>query len=432
MSNSLPTTSAHSGVSKTKFSVLSPQSLLIFLLINLILIGVLAAFNASTLVPARGLRFDFYPHWVGGRAVWRGETPYTPAITREIQMGMFGSELPPDADQQNLAYPAYTSIVLGPVIALPAPTAIALWMAIGLAGVIWTPVIWLAILGWRPAPFVLFALLLGLTFGFHYPIDMLVLAQFSGTVLLALSLGIWLLTLRKDVFAGVIFALATVPPTMGAPLALGILGAMALRGRWRGLAAFLVTMALVVGISILRIGWWIPDWLRVVREYAAYAPPAWPPNFLPLPLRIVLVVAVVLYLGWSLVKFLRVSRNQDENSLLVTHHSVLSTQYFVALLLAALLLIPQTGYYYLVLLIPVIVACLERSRALTKSERRLVWLSCILAVVSPWLYFSIPGMNPEMQSLILPLHVGPMWLAVNSRVAIREKTAYRVSVINSK
>jgi len=421
MSDSLPTTSRYSQSLKTQSLVLSPQSCLVLLLINILLIGGLAAFNASTLVPARGLRFDFYPHWVGGRAVWRGETPYRPEITREIQVGMFGGELPPDADQQNLAYPAYTSILLGPVIALPAPTAIALWMAIGLAGVIWTPVIWLAILGWRPAPFVLFALLLGLIFGFHYPIDMLVLAQFSGTVLLAVSLGTWLLTLHRDIYAGIIFALATVPPTIGAPLALGILGAMALRGRWRGLAAFLLTMAVLVGISILRIGWWIPDWLRVVREYAAYAPPAWPPNFLPLPLRIPLVAGIFLFLGWSLLNFLRTSRNQDENLLLITHHSSLFTQSFtafvIAALLAALLLIPQTGYYYLVLLIPVIMACLERARGLPRNERRLIWLSCILAVASPWVYFSIPGMNPELQSLILPLHVGLTWLAINVRLA---------------
>src|SRR6266540_2106394 len=86
------------------------------LLVNLILIAGLAAFNASTLVPARGLRFDFYPHWVGGRALWSGQTPYTPEITRQVQEGMFGGELPPGADQQNMAYPAYTAVVLAPVI----------------------------------------------------------------------------------------------------------------------------------------------------------------------------------------------------------------------------------------------------------------------------------------------------------------------------
>src|SRR6185369_11989074 len=149
MSDTTPSIATTSSA-KTQSTIFNPRFLLVILAINVILIGGLAAFNASTLVPARGLRFDFYPHWVGGRAVWSGQTPYTPEITRQIQMGMFGEELPPDADQQNLAYPAYTSILLGPVIALPAPSSIALWMAIGLASVIWTPIVWLAILNWRP------------------------------------------------------------------------------------------------------------------------------------------------------------------------------------------------------------------------------------------------------------------------------------------
>jgi hypothetical protein len=401
---------------KSQSSIFNPRFLLIILAINVILVGGLAAFNASTLVPARGLRFDFYPHWVGGRAVWSGQTPYTPEITRQIQMGMFGEELPPDADQQNLAYPAYTSILLGPVIALPAPMSIALWMAIGLASVIWTPVVWLAILNWRPAPLVLFTLLLGLTFGFHYPIDMLVLAQFSGSVLLAISLGVWLLTLKRDIAAGVILVLAAVPPTVGGTLALGILVAFALRGRWRGLAAFIVTLGLVVGISILRIGWWIPDWLLVVREYAAYAPPAWPPNFLPLLLRIVFVAAIIGFALWTLYRFLRPSPASSTQNL---------ADLVIAAILTVLLLIPQTGYYYLVLLTPVIIACLERARGLPRSERRWVWLSCIAAVASPWLYFSLPNFNPDTQSLILPVHVGLTWLAIHWRLVAREKSFSR-------
>src|SRR5690606_14180078 len=83
----------------------------------------------------------------------------------------------------------------------------------------------------------------------------------------------------------------------------------------------------------------------------------------------------------------------------------------VAALLIGLMLLPQTGYYYLVLLIPVIVATLYRARELPPNQRRLIWLSCALAVVSPWFYFSIPDFNPDMQSLILPLHVGVTWIA---------------------
>jgi hypothetical protein len=391
------------GIINIKRSTLSVQQWIVLLIVNAFLIAGLAVFNASTLIPARGLRFDFYPHWVGGRALWNGQTPYTSEITRQVQEGMFDGELPLGADQQNMAYPAYSAVLLAPVIAFPAQTAIALWMAVGLVSVIWTPVIWLAILGWKPSPILLFFMILGFTFGFHYAMDMLILAQFSGVVLLACSLGVWLLVGKRDILAGVIFAFATVPPTIGALLAGFILGAYALRGRWRGLAAFVISMLILVGVSVLRIGWWIPDWLRVVGEYAAYAPPVWPPNFLPLPVRILLVSGAIALVGFALIRFLRGYGTGKD----------VEIDLAVWALLGALFLLPQTGYYYLVLLIPVIITCLHRARALPIARRRLIWFSCLLAVASPWLYFSIPAFNPDVQSLILPLHIGLTWLAVN-------------------
>lgn len=51
-------------------------------------------------------RFDFYPRWVGARAVLRGESPYSDAVTEDIQRGMFGRTLGPEEDQQRFAYAA--------------------------------------------------------------------------------------------------------------------------------------------------------------------------------------------------------------------------------------------------------------------------------------------------------------------------------------
>lgn len=383
------------------------RSLIAALLIFTLLVAGVAAFTYSTIVPTRGLRFDFYPHWVGGRTVWSGQTPYTPDVTRQIQLGMFGQELPAEADQQNFAYPAYTSIALGPVIALPASISVSVWMALQLVSVMVSPLLWLAILNWRPKPIILALLILGLTFGFHYPMDAYILGQFSGTVLLAISLGVLLLSRGHEWAGGAVLAFATVPPTVGGPIALGILGVYLLWGHWRGLAAFVITMGLLVGVSVLRIGWWIPDWLNVVRAYADYAPPVWPPNFLPPILRVGLVLVVVgglIYIVFSYRFLIRQTWNAEHG----TWNSAFSTQYPV-LLLGALLLIPQTGYYYLVLLIPVIVDTLYRAEKVSSSLRWLIRLSCAAAVLSPWVYFSLPGHNPDTQSLILPIHVGLMW-----------------------
>lgn len=169
------------------------RGMLIFFGINLFLLLVVAYAASILIIPLKGLTFDFYPHYVGGQAVWRGENPYDRHITEQIQLGMFGHLLPPYADQQNMAYPAYASILLGPVLSLQVEATISLWLALQFCAILWTPVIWLSILDWRPSLSFTMVLILGLLFVFRYPMDLFVLGQFSGTVLLAYSASLWLL-----------------------------------------------------------------------------------------------------------------------------------------------------------------------------------------------------------------------------------------------
>lgn len=375
----------------------------IFLITTLLIIGI-ASFALTTLVPMRGLRFDYYPHWVAGQALWSGQTPYAPEITRQIQLAMFGETLPPDADQQNVAYPAYSAVLLWPMTRLPAPVSIAVWMALQLVTVIWTPIIWLAILHWKPTPFSLFTLILGLTFAFHYPIDTFILGQFSGTVLLGISLGCWLLAQKRDILAGIIMALlATTPPTVGGILALAILGGYALTGRWSSLLIFILTLGILTGISILKIGWWLPDWLDVIQRYAAYATPTWPPHFLPLAIMQPIFVGLLVLFGlWMLLRFIRLPDNKR------------GVDFALATIFLALLLLPQTGYYYLVLLIPALVACLERGRTLSSRKSQLVRVVCAFIIICPWLYFALPGAVPDAHTLILPFQVAILWSALNA------------------
>lgn len=360
------------------------------------LVGLIAYFCLTTLVPARGLRFDFYPRWLGGQAFWRGESPYSDDVTRQIQTGMFGGAV--SGDQQRYAYPAYTSFVLAPFLLLPAPVAISLWMALQLAAVLATPLVWLALLGWKPPPLGLAALLIGLLLVFRYPINLFIVAQFIGTMVLLISLAGLLLFHGRDGWAGVLLALATIPPTVAAPLALLILGGYALRGRPRGLLTFVATLLLLSLLAVAKIGWWLPDFVNGLRLYSLYSYPIWPPSTLSLPLLPLLVVATgLLALGWSIWRLRLDSLDRQVN-------------FIITAMLVAVLLLPITGNYYLVLLIPAIIACLWRARG-----RR--WLQFVIAliIVSPWLFFAVRVEAPALDLLLLPLSLGVIWVALNAR-----------------
>ncbi len=365
----------------------------LIVVIGVVLVGLIAAFCLTTLVPARGLRFDFYPRWLGGQALWRGESPYTDAVTRQIQADMFGGAV--TGDQQRYAYPAYTAVVLAPFLLLPAPVAISVWMALQLAAVLAVPLLWLALLDWKPPPLGVAGLLIGLLVGFRYPVNLLIIAQFTGTMLLLISLAAALLLHNRDGLAGVVLALATIPPTVAAPVALVILGGYALRGRWRGLLTFGVTLLVLSLIAAAKIGWWLPDFIDGLRLYPAYAHPIWPPSLIASPiLRVLLIAATLLAPGWATWR-------------LRMDSSVRQIDFVVTTLIASLLLLPITGNYYLILLIPAIIACLWRA-----CGRWWMQLIAALAMVSPWLYFAVRASAPDVDLLLLPFSVGAIWLAL--------------------
>ncbi|MCC6801499.1 MAG: DUF2029 domain-containing protein [Anaerolineae bacterium] len=356
----------------------------------------MAAFSLNAIVLPRGQSFDFYPRYVGSQAFWNGESPYSAEVSARIQTGMWNYTLPPEGyDQQRFVYPAYTALVIAPLLVLPVHTAIAIWMSAQYLAVLASIGIWLALLSWRIPGWGLFILLLGFGFAFRYPIDMYMVAQFTGTMLLLISLALLLLARNHDGAAGVLLALATIPPTIAAPLALVLLGSYALHGRWRGLIGFAGALLVLGIVTFVRIGWWIPGFLDGLSAYPGYAHPVWAPGLIDLPLlRVVLVGSVAAVVVKSAFRLMP-RRPLDFAAIAIT---------------GTLLLVPQTGSYYLVLLIPPLLVAAHRALSLSLLPRCAIWGACAAAVVSPWLYRTMP--IPQIENLALPLHVGLIWLSL--------------------
>ncbi len=360
----------------------------------LVIFAGVVVFSLNQIVLPRGLSFDLYPRYVGSQAFWNGESPYTPQVTERIQTGMWGYELPPTGyDQQRFAYPAYTALVIAPLLLLPASTAVACWMTLQYFAVFASIGVWLWLLRWHVPAWLLFVLLIGFGFVFRYPVNLYLVAQFTGVMLLLISLALLLLLRGRDAAAGILLALATIPPTVAAPLALIVLGAYALHGRWRGVLAFVGALALLSLLTFLRIGWWIPDFVAGLSDYSVYSHPVWALGLIDPPvLRVAVGGIAVAALIWGAIRLVP-DQPLDFAALAIT---------------GALLLIPQTGNYYLVLLIAPLMIAAYRARRLPPLPRYALWIACAAAIISPWLYWSLP--TPAVESLALPLHVGVIWL----------------------
>src|SRR5258707_1637319 len=81
--------------------------------------------DASVHDRPRGNLSDLYPRWWGAHELLlHGRDPYSPAVTREIQLGYYGRVLDPNRpgdpkDEQGFAYPVYVVFLLAPTIHSP-------------------------------------------------------------------------------------------------------------------------------------------------------------------------------------------------------------------------------------------------------------------------------------------------------------------------
>lgn len=356
----------------------------------------LALFTRASVGEQFGLRTDFTPSLIAAHVLREGGSPYTPEVTARIQQAMFGSQLPEGEDQQRVAHPAYTAVVLLPFTFVAEETAIALWSSLQLVLLIATPFIWMNIIGWSPRPWVTAVILLSSLFLFRYPMMTYVLGQFVGTVVFGFSLAIWSLRRGRPLAAGLALVLCMMPPSFGVFLvALALLPEIA-RGRWRAALVFVGVMALLTLITFLRIGWWIPDWLATLNAYREYANPYLPLAPLPLAVQIALAVAIVALSARMVWRWWRAPSDAHWQDALC------------AAILALMLLLPQTGSYYLSVLL--IVAVIAAPRLIRKG--RLAWMGLavwVACMALPWLLYLLPRRDLT-EVLLMPLVIGVLWL----------------------
>lgn len=225
----------------------------------------------------RGSLSDLYPRWLGARELLlHHRDPYSPEVTREIQIGYYGRALDParpgdPKDQQGFAYPVYVVFLIAPAIGFPfaAVQAVFRWSLVIVTAA--TVPLWLRAIRWRP-PVAISASLMALTLGFFPVVQGLKLEQLTLAVGGLIAGCIVLLTGGQLFLAGILLALATIKPQLVLLLvAWLILWACGDFGRRRNLLwSFGGTMAiLLVGAQGVLPGW-IGSFRAALHAYREY------------------------------------------------------------------------------------------------------------------------------------------------------------------
>jgi hypothetical protein len=224
---------------------------------------------------------DFYPIWLTSR-LWLRERrdPYSRAVTRQIQIGLFGRPLEaqfpgdPPTDYRTFAYPAFTDLLFwwaGETAFSNWPTALfAILAASTAAGVL----VWTQALSWRVGWKWLSVILL-LTLCSYPVLEGLYAGQLGLLVGFLLAASVLSLLRGRLMLAGILMALTTIKPQISllAILYLLLWSAHDWRERGRFSAVFFATMFLLMGASLAVWPHWIQSWTRVLLGYRHYGKP---------------------------------------------------------------------------------------------------------------------------------------------------------------
>jgi hypothetical protein len=356
------------------------------------------------LIRPRGKAFDFFTIWFGMRRVWQRQNPYGLETARAIQHEMFGGYVPPGANQQGFVYPLYITCVLWPFVLLPFSLAVTIWCTMQLCALMAFLYVAAGAFHWVPSKGELVAFALAVLLVFRYPTNAFILGQTTIFVLFCTVLGLYWLDRRRDVLAGVAFALTLIKPNLSLMLVAAVLTWGIAARRLRVVAGTGGTLAVLLGLSFA----WQPNWfgwlISGVQAYAAYSNVRWPFQQASKPWIGGVVLAVIV--GLCVIAVVQAVR------MWTRRHTLLA---FCFVVILSLVVLPQTGSYSLTLLLIPAVAYV----ALDPRDR-LVRTSVLISLTSPWMYWWLAmqrGIWVDQIALPLQFALIGAWVLFTQRIA---------------
>ncbi len=217
---------------------------------------------------------DFLTRWVGTRALlFEGLSPYSDEVALRIQTRAYGRPARADEDQMRMAYPLYSVLIFAPFALIPNyPLARAVWMTTLEVLLVALLVLSLRLVRWKP-PARLLGMLLLFSLTWYHGVRAVINGNAVVWVAFFLTAAVWALETRRDAWAGVLLALATIKPHL-ALLPLLFVWGWSWRQARRQVVAWTVGTVVVLSLAgLLVVPQWLQQNLREVLAYPGYTPP---------------------------------------------------------------------------------------------------------------------------------------------------------------
>ena len=353
---------------------------------------------------------DFYPRWKGAQLFWQdGLDPYSQVATEEIQCGIYGRLAAPDEDQVLFVYPFYTTFLLWPLVSLDYAWVQAIWLVIVQFSIMGGVILGLRLVNWHVSVWMLAVILLWSVI-FYNSTRTIILGQFAGPIFLCTIGCLLALKHDRDILAGFLLSWTTLKPQMSYLLIPALLLWALGQRRWRFVAGFGATMALLAGLSFVLVPNWLAGFVAQVGYYPGYTitgSPLWVitgyywPQ-LGKPVEWGLIVLLLAYLLWQWRK--------------LPSLSAVSTQFLIiislTLIVTNMIIVRTATTNYIIMYLPFLLIL----KTISDRPRwgNLIAMSIfVLGSVGTWLLFlfTIQG-DLEHPITYLPLPFALLWALI--------------------
>jgi hypothetical protein len=400
----------------TRVTVGWKRALGVVLVVVILLAADSAALHALFSQQGAFVIWDFQPIHVAAQAVLRGEDPYSPQVTRQIQLQAYGRYPLPGEDVHAFAYPLYVALLGIPFGLLPLAWAQSTWLALlqalAILGIAVTTSVWtwpssgggrLGMAAWSLI--------------FYPLVWSFLLGQLAIPAFALFSLAAWAIIRHRDWLAGVTLGLSLIKPQISFLVVPSIFLWSLARRRPKLALSLALTVGVLLIVPLVILPSWPSEFSQRLGEYASYSPflppvalavdgccPGSAPWLYPLVVAALVVLAAAYWWG--------AARNAEARHFLWA---------FGGTLIISMLISPQVAIVnQVVLLIPLF----GLLKALLTQGRYGPWIGCgLLALlgVGLWVLSWLPPVSTaslrfpvehKVMSPILPWTLGLLWLVI--------------------